>query len=233
MLPSHLSSSFKRYKNDTDYFITWLAQTAVGCVFKLNHGPTPSPPAVAKGPRLKGKARKIARGQEAAHTTQTSLDKRKALTTKQLVDCAKRIAEKKAPSLQVPRAVYESLTKALQLRVECTSWFGKQEECLEDEEMRHINEAHDFFNSTLETIWQMILPLVEPTSSLRTPLPSKMAASANLYETLKQCSLSDDDEHGAPQATATKSSKGPVNKPAAALYEADKPGDSSMASRLF
>jgi hypothetical protein len=63
MLPTHLSSSIMRYKSETDYFINWLAWTAIGRGFKFSSACQPSvaSPTAAKGPRLKGKARKPAR----------------------------------------------------------------------------------------------------------------------------------------------------------------------------
>jgi len=54
-----MSDSFQRYKSETDYFITWLAQTAIGCGFKITSALQPSVtvPVPTRGSRLKGKAR--------------------------------------------------------------------------------------------------------------------------------------------------------------------------------
>jgi hypothetical protein len=129
MLPTHLNGSFKRYKKDTDSFVSWLADTAVGCGLRLHATIEPSVTpntATRQGPRLKGKARNQAREQTETSHPDASLTAKK-LTTNQLIECAKKIASAKSSAFRVPHHMYESLLSALNLRTQCTSWFEKQE----------------------------------------------------------------------------------------------------------
>lgn len=63
MPPEILAGSYRRYKEDTDVFITWLSTTAKACGYKSE---TSSRPPIQKdahkipSSRLKGKARKEA-----------------------------------------------------------------------------------------------------------------------------------------------------------------------------
>src|SRR5438045_9074802 len=66
MLPDLLASSYRRYKEDTNVFTTWLYQAAQACGWKPSTKPQPvasgSPVVdVPRAPRLKGKQRKLAR----------------------------------------------------------------------------------------------------------------------------------------------------------------------------
>lgn len=84
MLPEVLEGSYRRYKEDTNVFMTWLSQTAKACgykpVAKLQNTTASATPAAAaaankndapkKSGRLKGKERKLAR--EAAAKQQNS-----------------------------------------------------------------------------------------------------------------------------------------------------------------
>lgn len=151
MLPLNSSGSFKRYRNETDYFITWLAQTAIGCgvKFTTTSQSLVAIPTVAKAPRLKGKARKTAREEAAAARPQGPPKATKGLTTAELLECAKRIVERKASSSFVPRTIYDSLLKAIELRVECTSWFHEQKQTSSDGDLQRSNVTHGFFNAPL------------------------------------------------------------------------------------
>lgn len=67
MLPEILSSSYKRYEEDTSVFTTWLSNAAQRCGYKpvtvdatLAAQQTP-PTETKKAPRLKGKDRKLAK----------------------------------------------------------------------------------------------------------------------------------------------------------------------------
>jgi hypothetical protein len=63
MSPDFLYSSYMRYKTDTDAVATWLLNTAVGRGYNLAHINHNAEPAV-RGPRLKGKARQLARASQ-------------------------------------------------------------------------------------------------------------------------------------------------------------------------
>lgn len=53
-LPPDLFTTFKQYKLDTEHIAEWLASTAEKCGFVRSQ-------AIEKAPKLKGRARKLAR----------------------------------------------------------------------------------------------------------------------------------------------------------------------------
>lgn len=172
MLPSHLGGSSKRYKSETDYFVNWLAQTAVGCGFKsstTSQLPMPTHQSV-KGPRLKGKARKLARAEAAATHPQKFAKETKRLTTSELMESAKSIVKRKSFKLLVPCTVYNSHLKAIELRVECPNWFCGQDQASDDGDLELNNIAHAFFNNTLISIRDMLAPFVESSPNPQAPL---------------------------------------------------------------
>lgn len=66
MLPDVLASSYRRYKEDTNVFTTWLSHAAQACGWKPATKPQVTPvelPTIntPKAPRLKGRERKLAR----------------------------------------------------------------------------------------------------------------------------------------------------------------------------
>src|SRR5271155_3659171 len=76
MLPDFLFSTYKQYKADTDKITTWLAETAKKCGYKSPFSDPKAPgESVAdqrgKPPKLKGRARKLARDAAAAAEKKT------------------------------------------------------------------------------------------------------------------------------------------------------------------
>ena len=71
MLPDFLFSTYKQYKTDTDKIATWLAETAKKCGYKSASNGVSGPGSddaaqTSKQPKLKGRARKLARDAAAA-----------------------------------------------------------------------------------------------------------------------------------------------------------------------
>jgi hypothetical protein len=65
MLPGFLVNTYKKYKQDTSIFVEWLSDNAKKCGYKLPSAAATSKPTEAPvaAPRLKGKARKLAKQQ--------------------------------------------------------------------------------------------------------------------------------------------------------------------------
>lgn len=61
MLPGFLESTYKKYKNDTSIFVKWLCEAGSKCGYAISTAQTVKEEPAAKGPRLKGKARKEAK----------------------------------------------------------------------------------------------------------------------------------------------------------------------------
>jgi len=68
MLPGSLFTTYKQYKDDTKTIVEWLADTAWRCGYDPNQA---SQDGESKKPKLKGRARKLARD-VAATTTATA-----------------------------------------------------------------------------------------------------------------------------------------------------------------
>lgn len=64
MFPEGLDSRYKRYKADSQAVASWLVTTAEKCGYQLP--PSEKTKTSTKSPRLKGKARKMARERENA-----------------------------------------------------------------------------------------------------------------------------------------------------------------------
>ena len=106
MLPEILAGSYIRYKEDTNVFTTWLSQAAVACGYKPaqreQHRPKPAHQQIlTANPRLKGKARKEAKGAAAAAGSKKLQDDFKAqqptvkykITTQELLNQAEAVAK--------------------------------------------------------------------------------------------------------------------------------------------
>lgn len=92
-------STYKKYKQDTSTFVEWLSENAKRCGYKLPtiaDTPKPAETPVA-APRLKGKARKLAKqagGNMATASASIENPKlRHLVSTKELLSQAKAIAE--------------------------------------------------------------------------------------------------------------------------------------------
>jgi len=236
MLPDHLNGSFRRYKKDTDYFVTWLAVTAGSSGFHLQENPdtSDSPQSAARqGPRLKGKARKEAREREKSETHRSSQN----LTTHQLMECAKQIASTKSSSFHVPRSVYDALSNALVARVRCSTWFKLQEKCSGNADLQRSNDTHSHFNETLETVRKLLQPFVQRSSKSQRATKSVSAAapgSKNTFGVLERTGVSDkdeDDQEEVPPSPkpAPKSASDSKNLPEETLYQLDSKGDTLVA----
>ena len=150
MLPETLFGTYQRYKQDTTQFTTWLSKAAIACGFnpakftKLTDASAqPSIKSKAqpdsKAPKLKGRARKLARDAlaqevkaraeaEAKKSREDKADKptiRYAVTSKELLAQAKQVASSRDPTITVPQTVLFVLKRAIQARKKCIAWFEK------------------------------------------------------------------------------------------------------------
>ena len=136
MLPEILLASYKRYKEDTNVFTTWLSKAAFACGFKSTdvkpQGQSRKEPpkdAVSKlsGGRLKGKARKEAKAtasNDKSSQNQASLPTptvKYTMTTKDLLRQAELVA--KSSKTQLPANVLRMVERTIHARQRCTSWF--------------------------------------------------------------------------------------------------------------
>ncbi|KAK2765534.1 hypothetical protein FQN54_008388 [Arachnomyces sp. PD_36] len=164
MLPDFLTSSYKRYKEDTNVFTTWLAQTAKSCGYHLETKPTSVPTEtvnVPKGPRLKGKERKLAR--EAAKEKEKENEKlgttspanaqpsvTYAVTTQDILKQATAIVES-GKRIPMPLNIQRVTLRAIEARQRCVDWFGQTG--VGDDE---ATDGHEFFIQVLREAFEMV-----------------------------------------------------------------------------
>lgn len=163
MLPEILAGSYKRYKEDTNVFATWLSTTAKACGYKSEA--SPQPPVQKDAPktpssRLKGKARKEAQ-KAAANGDGPSQDVKLAdlqvtrytVKTKDFLDQAKVVTKSVRPRIQMPLNILRVVQRAIHARKRCADWFRKTG--AKDEASI---EGHDHFINVLENALAILLP---------------------------------------------------------------------------
>ena len=153
MLPA---GSYKRYKEDTNVFATWLSTTAKACGYKSET--SPQPPVQKNAPkipssRLKGKARKEAQ-KSTANGDGPSQDVKLVdylpvtkctVKTKDFLDQANVVAKSVRPRIQMPLNILRVVQRAIHARKRCADWFRKTG--AKDEASI---EGHDHFIKVLE-----------------------------------------------------------------------------------
>ena len=182
MLPEFLFSSYKQYKTDTDKITTWLADTAHKCGYK---SPSPSNPTASgnkntsdqqngKPPKLKGRARKLARDAAAAaeknkgtpQLSPANSASDRAKTTKVPVRefevMAEHIARSKDPAPSVPRGFINLIKRCIKKRRGTSDWFDKNVPASADDEMEaESTDRHLHFANGLQRTLQTLLPVDE------------------------------------------------------------------------
>lgn len=159
-----LKDTYKQYKEDTLTFTTWLSQAAKSCGWKpatqLYASPIPNQDDIAanatKGPRLKGRDRKLAR--DAAKSVPISNTEsvpqttvKYAITTTELLQQATIVA--KAKKSKFPDGVQSVLERAIGLRKRCAAWFRETDQL---NKYGSSNEGHQHFIDILEKAAQLL-----------------------------------------------------------------------------
>jgi hypothetical protein len=192
MSPSFFHTSYKQYKDDTNHIASWLATTAKRCGYSSDLlTSTAAKNDAQTAPKLKGRARKLARdAAKAAPSKQPALqskDEARAkkvyiIARKDFVTLADFIASYNKPSVQVPAALLALLNRAIALRKRHAQWYSHD---LSDENLKS-NATHDHFVGVLEKVRDTL----KPRSHSRAPTPSTeiqddYAAASNLFDSLK------------------------------------------------
>lgn len=179
MLPEFLAGSYKRYKQDTALFTTWLANTAASCGYKpeatkRRHSEQPAPVKtsaatsysdVPKPARLKGKERKIAKDAAAKakkangdiSEAQPPSTVKYAITTAELLRQAEAVTQSRARSrVQMPANLRAVVERAIRARQRCSEWFQKSEV-----HNKYADNQHTHFIETLKRSLKILEPCVE------------------------------------------------------------------------
>ncbi|KAL8689263.1 MAG: hypothetical protein Q9224_004679 [Gallowayella concinna] len=177
MLPDFLAGSYKRYKQDTTLFTTWLAKAAASAGYKPNatkqspsQQPEPSKAtsiqsALPTGGRLKGKARKAAKdaaekvknAHAHAEESQHPSTVKYTITTGELLRQAEAVAQSYLKShLKMPASLRVVVERAVRARQRCSEWFQKSGVHNEYADKQHIH-----FIRVLEQSLKILEPCVE------------------------------------------------------------------------
>jgi hypothetical protein len=135
--PSFLFDTYKRYKDQTQTFITWLGETARQC------GQSIQPEGMAKG-----KSKKKA---QAPLVTKLALS--------DIVTLAKAISQS-GSAVEIPSNILQSLKFVIAQRKKCAAWFSQQHG---DETLHKANEGHSFVIDIFEKAFGILSPSTNQT----------------------------------------------------------------------
>ncbi|KAI1957054.1 hypothetical protein LOZ58_005976 [Ophidiomyces ophidiicola] len=164
MLPEILVGSYRQYKEDTTTFTTWLAQQAKACGYTEplpsngaeNKAParaTPEnpKPSVSTAPRLKGKARKLAKEEVKCEDIPEIPDPAPSvkykLSTQEILLQVNAVATWTKKRIRMPLSVQSVLMRAINARKRCAVWFQKKG--VDDAS----SQGHSFFIEVLEAAY--------------------------------------------------------------------------------
>ena len=175
MIPDFLTDTYKCYKSNTIEALTWLGTTEKA----RNKGPSVFQQ--AQQPRLKGKARKIAK-----ETAQASASEKHILALADIVPLARSIVSHGQHTLQVPPRIIRILRNAIKARRQCTEWFLKQ---VDNDLVTDVsNEGHAHFTNILEEVLSLLQPFCcresSSTSATSRPGNPKNEAHRTPYENI-------------------------------------------------
>ena len=177
MIPDFLAGSYKRYKQDTALFTTWLASAAASCGYKPEATKRPpseqssqsksrtSETSLPSTPKLKGRERKLARD-AAAKTKKANVDPPKpqvpstvkyTITTAELLRQAEAVTQSRPASrVQMPATLRAVVERAIRARQRCSEWFQKSEV-----HNKYADNQHTHFIDILKQSLKILEPCVE------------------------------------------------------------------------
>src|SRR5271170_7932950 len=170
MLPAFLTGSYKRYKEDTNVFTTWLSKAAIACGWNARDLPEANSAksqsqsdAPSKEVRLKGRARKLAKEAAAKDVANAESSKKTAnqtlpaknyrVTGKIILQQAEIVAKSKNPLIPLPANVLRVLERAINARRRCSAWFRKT-----GVDNHYSDAGHLYFIDVLEKALGILKP---------------------------------------------------------------------------
>ena len=187
MLPDIIQSTYKTYKQDTNAIATWLATKAKQCGYSadllVQGAAVTSSQAAPSSTRLKGKARKQAKGaatkgQVPVPSTSVRSDEPKppvyTIRVKDFITLADFIVSSGKQIVQVPEALAKALDRAILLRNQYSSGAGGSIES---------DEGHAYFLGVLEKTRDILKPRMPP-GMINDPLTKTESSANEASETL-------------------------------------------------
>lgn len=182
MLPNFLQSSYKTYKEDTDFIAKWLALKAKQCGYPADLLSSPDPPTSTSQPvrpsqKLKGAARKKAKNTPKRDPTSPEDPPKYTIKIKDFATLAECIARYTKPAVKVPVAVVNFLNRAIELRQQHNTWSRGPDESQISANVDESNESHSYFLGVLEQTREILKPRM-PSEMIKDFL-SKPSSSVN------------------------------------------------------
>lgn len=192
MSPSFFHTSYKQYKDDTNHVASWLATTAKRCGYPSDLlTSTAAKKDAQTAPKLKGRARKLARDAAKAappkkpalqSEDETQAKKIYIIARKDFVTLADFIASFNRPPVQAPAALLALLNRAIALRKRHARWYAHD---LSDKNLKS-NATHDHFVGVLEKVRETLKPRSQShISTPSTETQDDYAAASSLFDSLK------------------------------------------------
>jgi hypothetical protein len=170
MLPESLSGSYRRYKEDTNVFATWLSHAAKACGYHhvvVDNSSSSSTASVTN-------CQKPSKGNVASGNPAPS---KHLLPTKDIENLARLVAESKEPIITVPQGIQGVLYRAIRARKRCTAVFQQLEVKNNTSQFQESNASHLHFIKVLESAYELLHPIFDisptPIKSQPTKLTTK------------------------------------------------------------
>ena len=214
MSPDFLYSSYMRYKADTDAVATWLLDTAVGRGYNvariLNNAET-----AVKVPRLKGKARQLARASKSpAGVHGKPITGAYRITINDFTTLAEFVARVSKPCVKVPQHFVLQLRQAINTRKSHQAWYESRLEVPVEPVASEC--GHAYFIHTLESVTEILRPILPETfRSDRQDANTGSSPLANMFEHLvvKETLETNSDSKAEPQLSAPTRISATVESP--------------------
>ena len=192
MLPESLTGSYKRYKEDTKLFVTWLHKKALSYGYKAPDSRCATvedeDDSGAAGPMF------------AKDEHQSGL---RTLSTKELISQARTVADCVNPKIELPAVVQSLLYQAIPARKRCAAWFHRGSSDGVSADVKKSNDAHEHFIKVLEIVFDVLEPRFEISDSVKPP-PSPTAQAGNRFAQLEVEDISQETLDSTPSVPAYK-----------------------------
>ncbi|KAI1779167.1 hypothetical protein F4818DRAFT_455312 [Hypoxylon cercidicola] len=176
MSPDFLPSSYKKYKDDTNVFTTWLDRTAKDCGYISKEKNRPEP-----APFVRHTADAQGLGPDEAPLVPDSITTVKyAVSTQDMIAQADAIYNH-IPKIYMPYTVKAHLKQAIDARQRCSAWYEKAE----DGAMGYDSGGHRFFITMLQDALLKLSDHKDPPNVTNEPAAKKLFAPDTNTDTIK------------------------------------------------
>src|SRR5271154_1163992 len=248
MLPNYLFSTYKQYKTDTDKITTWLAETAKKCGYQSPFSDPKAPDESVpdqrgKPPKLKGRARKLARdaaaaekktpASSAADANEIAKGTKYTVPVREFELMAEHIAKSQDTSLKIPRGFINLMKRCIKTRRGTSDWFQENVPVTADKEL-DSTDRHLHFADVLQRTLQTLLPVEElrkgdgTTGKQSTDLSGAEPAKgdlANAFSLLEVDEAEDEDFDPLTALVPTESGEKKASAPQKVRYVVDTEDD--------